>query len=243
MGKIVVLVGQSGAGKTTIASELHPEDGYIASCEILRAEVARRGLEDTHENIHTVGMDFQNSDPPWQGARVLEASKDVPFFVFDGPRTPTDIEFLQESSRDVEVVGIYADRKIRYRRIFEREGTPITREHFMTRCIDEVVEAGLNDCLRKANIYLFNNRTSLPAIREYSKTFWTDLKNDRIPQSELYGLSEDDDMETFEGKLRHISFKTTSSPKVCELMRNYFNNEESQLKEYRANKLHIEVFI
>jgi len=243
MGKIIVLVGQSGAGKTTVADGLDPEDGYLASCEILRAEVSDRGLEDTHENIYAVGMDLFERDPAWQGKRILKAAENTSFFVFDGPRCATDIEFLQRTADDVSVVGIYADRKIRYHRVIEREGGDTTKERFMARCVDEVIGAGLNSCLRMSNIYLFNNGMSLGDIQEYSRRFWRDLKEGHISKFNSYGISSDDDIRTFEKKLQEISMGATSSPIACSLMSSYLDTEEKCLQRYKRGEIPLEEFL
>jgi ABC-type transport system involved in cytochrome bd biosynthesis fused ATPase/permease subunit len=66
---LIVFVGQSGAGKTTITKAIGGEG--VASSEILRREVALRSLEDTHANIHAVAMDLIAQDPAWQALSVF----------------------------------------------------------------------------------------------------------------------------------------------------------------------------
>ena len=177
---IIVLVGQSGAGKTTIAGAI--EYPKIASCTLLRNEVARRGLEDNHESIHAVAMDLISQDPAWQAKKILEiASQCRQPFIFDGPRSPADLQFLLESDRRVEIIGIYSSRAIRYQRVLKREQQPITKEQFMRRCIDEVVEAGLNNCLRLATIQFFNNVDSLKDVRQCAISLMEAILSGNLP--------------------------------------------------------------
>ncbi len=237
---IVVLVGQSGAGKTTVADAIGCEK--IASCTILREEVARRGLEDNHANIHTVAMDMISQDPAWQAKKVLQmVSHGQPQpFIFDGPRNPADIQFLMESGQKVEVVGIYSPRVIRYQRILEREQQIITKEQFMQRCVDEVAEAGLNNCLRLATVYVFNNGNFLKEIRQCAISLMTAILSESFPKVDSIFT---DGILGFEGFINTFSLPFTDSEQMCILMKEYLNWEEEQLKAYKRGEIPLEKFI
>jgi dephospho-CoA kinase len=236
--RLIVFVGQSGAGKTTIAEAI----GFkgVASCDILRAEVARRGLEDTHINIHTVGMDLISEDPAWQAKRVLEMINSHQPFIFDGPRNPYDLEFLINSSQNVEIVGIYSPRAVRYQRVLEREQSPLTKMAFMQRCVDEVLEAGLNECLRLATVYVFNNGNSLDQIRQDAVSLMETVQSGSFPHVEPVF---EGGMLGFEEALNTIPVPFANSDQMRKLMREYLDWEEEQLRAYQRGKISLERFL
>jgi len=236
---IVVLVGHSGAGKTTVAEAI--ELSKIASCTLLRNEVARRGLEDNHENIHAVAMDLISQDPAWQAKKVLQIVDHCRQpFIFDGPRNPADIQFLLESGRKIEVVGIYSSRTTRYQRVLRREQQPITKEQFMKRCVDEVIEAGLNNCLRLATIYLFNNVDSLKDVRQCAISLMEAILLGNLPHM---NFSFHGGMLEFEKFISTFPLLFTNSRKMCIMMKRYLNWEENQLRAYQKGEIPIEAFL
>lgn len=238
MSSIIVLVGQSGAGKTTIADAIDCK--RTASCTILREEVAKRGLEDNHANIHAVAMDLISRDPAWQAKKVLQMVNHGQPFIFDGPRNPTDLQFLMKSGQKVEVVGIYSSRAIRYQRVLQREQQTITKEQFIQRCVDEVVEAGLNNCLRLATVYVFNNSSSLKEIRQCAISLMTAILSEDFP--EVDPIFKEGMLE-FERFINTCSLPFTNSEQMCILMKEYFNWEEEQLKAYQKGEIPLEKFI
>jgi len=235
--EIIVFVGQSGAGKTTIADAIDCKK--IASCDILRREVARRGLEDNHTNIHAVAMDLISQDPAWQARKVLEMAKSNQPFIFDGPRNPADIQFLIKSGQKVEVVGVYSPRTIRYQRVLEREKQLITKEQFMQRCVDEVIEAGLNDCLRLATVYVFNNGNSLEQIHQRATSLMVAIQSKNFPKiNPIFKKG----MLEFERFINTLSVPFTNSERICILMKEYFDWEEEQLKSFQRGEIPLEKF-
>lgn len=236
--EIVVLVGQSGAGKTTIA-EVVNRDG-IASCTILRQEVARRGLEDTHENIHVVAMELIAKDPAWQAKKALEMIKDGSLFIFDDPRSPTDLCYLRDSGRRVEIVGVYSSRAVRYQRVLDREEPGITKEQFMERCVHEVLEAGLNGCLSLATVYVFNNGQSLEQFRRDAVSLVKVLEHGNLPQIDF---TSEGGMPGFEQFINVFPTPFTNSEKMCARMREYLEWEKEQLEGYRRGEIPLERFL
>ena len=235
---IIVLVGQSGAGKTTIAETI--EYPKIASCTLLRNEVARRSLEDNHENIHTVAMDLISQDPAWQAKKVLEMASHYQPFIFDGPRSPTDLQFLLESGRRIEIIGVYSSRAIRYQRVLKREQQPITKEQFVQRCVDEVVEAGLNNCLRLATIQLFNNVDSLKDVRQCAISLMDAILSGNFSHMNFSFRGE---MSGFEKFINAFSLLFTNSRKMCIMMKKYLNWEENRLRAYQRGEIPLEAFL
>lgn len=235
---LIVFVGQSGAGKTTIANAIGCVG--IASCTILRDEVANRGLEDNHANIHTVAMDLISQDPAWQAKRVLEMTNGSQPFIFDGPRNPADLEFLLKSAQKVEIVGVYSPRTVRYQRILEREQRPISKEQFMQRCADEVVEAGLNDCLRLATVYVFNNGHSLDQIRQEAVSLMAAIGSGNFPQVEPVFK---EGMLGFERFINTLPVPFANSDKMRTLMGKYLDWEKKQLKAYQKREISLERLI
>lgn len=236
--RIIILVGQSGAGKTTIADAIDCKK--IASCTLLREEVARRGLEDNHGNIHAVAMDLISQDPAWQAKKVLQIASHSQPLIFDGPRNPADLQFLMKFCQKVEVVGIYSSRAMRYQRVLKREQRPITKRQFIQRCVDEIVEAGLNNCLRLATVHLFNNSNSLEEIRKCAVSLMAAILSEDLPHIDPVfrgGMAE------FERFINTSSLLFTDSEQMRILMKKYLDWEEEQLKAYQRGKIPLKKFI
>lgn len=237
--RLIVFVGQSGAGKTTITEAIGCRG--VASCEILRAEVARRGLEDNHANIHTVAMELISQDPAWQAKQVVEMAKgNTQSFIFDGPRNPADIQYLIDLGRNVEIVGVYSPKAVRYQRVLDREKRVITKEQFMQRCIDEVVEAGLNQCLRLATVFVFNNGNSLEKIKQDSALLMEAIRTVNYPNIEP---DFDGSMLGFERYIDGLSVPFCNSIRMRTLMREYLDWEEKQLRRYQRGEIPLGKFL
>ena len=236
--ELIVFVGQSGAGKTTITEAIG--GNKIASCDILREEVARRGLEDNHANIHAVGMELIAQDPAWQAKKALEHVILGEPFIFDGPRNPEDLEFLLHSGHKVEIVGVYSPRAVRDQRVLDREQLPITKEDFMQRCIDEILEAGLNRCLGLATTFVFNNGNSLEQIRRDAVLLIHALMSRSFPLTVPHFT---DAIERFEAFIDTFPVVFTNAPDVLRPMREYLQWEETQLNGYRQDKIPLGRFL
>ncbi|MCX6764176.1 MAG: AAA family ATPase [Candidatus Nealsonbacteria bacterium] len=237
LSELIIFVGQSGAGKTTIADAIGCK--RIASCDILREEVANRGLEDNHTNIHAVALDLISQDPAWQAKKVLKMVKDNQLFIFDGPRNPADIQFLMKSGKKIEIIGICSPRTVRYQRVLEREKRLITKEQFMQRCVDEVIWAGLNNCLSLATVYVFNNNNSLEQIHRTAVSLIAAIQSKDFPK---VNPTFQKGMLGFEKFINTLSVPFANSERMCMLMREYFNWEKEQLKSYQRKEIPLEKF-
>ncbi len=97
----VFVIGISGAictGKTTAARMLEEEGfAYARFSQVVKAEVIKRGLQDTRENLQEIGAEL-HKDPGqrWLAEQVANRLAGASYAVIDGLRHPQDHAYLVE---------------------------------------------------------------------------------------------------------------------------------------------------
>jgi hypothetical protein len=110
----------------------------------------------------------------------------------------------------------------------------------MQRCVDEVVEAGLNDCLGLASVFVFNNGHSLDQIHQEASFLMTAIQSRSFPYVEPVF---DGGMLGFERFIDDLSVPFVNSEQMCTLMREYLEWEKEQLTAYQRGEVPLERFL
>jgi dephospho-CoA kinase len=169
--RLVGLTGTNAAGKGEIARLLAARGyAYRSLSAVLRAELARRGLEATRDNLIRVGNELRAA----HGADVLarRAAADLGLGGAGGPgravvdsiRNAAEVAYLRGLG-DFLLVGVDAPIEIRFERarLRGRNESAATLEEFRAKEAEELRggETGqqLEACLRLADVLIVNDGT------------------------------------------------------------------------------------
>ena len=165
---IIGIAGTHGAGKGTVVSYLVEHRGFthFSARELIKEEVARRGLEPTRLNISATVTDMRNSvSPLWVVETLLKRAEEKGGdAVIESIYTLAEMEYLH--SHGAIVFAVDADLKARYERIVKRasETDHITFEAFKEQQERELASSDPNSqnvvaVMKAADCHSTNNGT------------------------------------------------------------------------------------
>lgn len=122
---IIGITGLAGSGKTLL-SEHAKRKGFMVYREgdYIRAEAARRGLRDTHENLSNIALEFLPS-------RNLEIIKSITasvvnkdfqgeqMVIVEGIKKMSEVNFLRNKFKTY-IIAVLASSEVRYTRMIKR---------------------------------------------------------------------------------------------------------------------------
>jgi len=135
--KVLGLMGAIGCGKGTVANILEKEYGFhtITIGDLVREEVAKRGLKPTREITTKISEELRSKDPAYFIKKVIERIKEKGWdkVVIDGIRLLVDVEHLKKAFPEIIFVLVETDPKKRFERmkLRGRPGFPKTFEEFL----------------------------------------------------------------------------------------------------------------
>jgi len=120
---IVGIAGLYGAGKGEAVAFLQARSFYpLSLSDVIRDELAARGLEETRERMIEVGNEIRATEGlgglAERLAGTLVADRN---YVIDSVRHPAEVEALRAHTRDFRLLWIEADEALRLERILERK--------------------------------------------------------------------------------------------------------------------------
>lgn len=154
---LVVLVGESGVGKSTFCKALGCKDNwYISSGPIIELVKSKR-LPVNHDTIHACACEAYATNPKWQVPLILESMNGKNFLLLDGPRRYEEVKTLKEQYPKTLVIKIVATEEERFARLQRRDG--IDREGFQRILRDEAQQTELVQILGLSDMIIQNNGT------------------------------------------------------------------------------------
>lgn len=130
---IVGLTGKFAAGKGTVADYLQEQGFAYHSCsDVLREELAARGVPESRENLLAIGNELRrDGGPDVLARRIAGRLRDGADHIVDSIRNPAEVEALREVP-GFFLLGVDADRRVRFERLLARgrQGDPTTFEVF-----------------------------------------------------------------------------------------------------------------
>jgi len=155
---LVILIGKSGTGKSTLAEAMNcPENCFISS-EAMIEELKKQGVEATHDSIHAFAKERYNKNPYWQVNNILDALKNKSFLIYDGPRMIQEVERLVKEHPNSIIVQVVAGDKLRYERLRKRNN--ITFKEWQRIERDELKETGLGKMFKRLTDIIIENNES-----------------------------------------------------------------------------------
>lgn len=144
MNKIIAVVGMCGSGKS-IASDMLVEKGFqkVYFGGVTLDKLKEKGLEVTPENEKMMREKLREDLGMGAFAKILlpkiqELAQDSDV-VLDGLYSWDEYKILNEElGKEMKTIAIIADKKIRYRRLSEREIRPLTRKEAKERDLAEI---------------------------------------------------------------------------------------------------------
>jgi dephospho-CoA kinase len=164
---IFIIVGMPASGKNCAKdyaiAKGHP---YFATGDIVRMEVAKRGIEANAENMGKVSTEMRGADGlgVTRQALTIALSQDSPVVILEGMRSWQEIKLIKEKA-DACVIAFLAPRKLRLERIMSRGRSDDSAEAFDARDMREI-EYGTAVPVALADAYILNTGTMDDAQRE-----------------------------------------------------------------------------
>lgn len=162
MKKMIAIVGMAGSGKS-IASSYLEEKGYqkIYFGGAIYQKMKEENIEITPESQKEYREDIRDKYGMGAVAMILlpkieEAIKqgDV---VLDGLYSWSEYKILKEKFKDLKVIGVVSDKKLRYDRIRDRVDRPFTTDEIIVRDVSEIENIEKGGPIAYADYYILNN--------------------------------------------------------------------------------------
>lgn len=164
--KVVATVGFPGSGKSVFEEVAEDVDVPVVSMgDVIRREVARRGMEATDENMGEVAVEMREQEGEDAVAeRCVDEVRDAversegDVVLVDGVRGQAEVErFREEFGEDLEVVAIEVPFEVRLERLRERgRSDDMSSEEELRRRDERERGYGLDDALEEADTTVEN---------------------------------------------------------------------------------------
>ena len=177
---VIGLMGAIGCGKGTVADILVENYGFnsIATGDLAREEVAKRGLKPSRELTTKISSELLSKDPAFFLKKVVKKIKSDGWekSVIDGIRNPFDVKFLKKAFPSIILVKVEVDPRIRFKRmkLRARPGFPKTYEKFLEHERLEMEKFNLKETWSNAKFSVDNNG-SLKDLRKGVKKLMSKL--------------------------------------------------------------------
>lgn len=163
MKKIIAIVGMPGAGKTESTEYLATKGvPFVRFGEITDEEVRRRGLPLEPENERIVREAIRKEGG--MGAYALKAEPKIntllannDVIVIDGLYSWEEYTYLKEKFPWLMLINIYAEPKVRYKRLSQRSVRPVQIEECYARDVAELEKLNKGGPIAIADYTIENN--------------------------------------------------------------------------------------
>lgn len=172
MKKIIAIVGMPGAGKTEAAEYLATKGiPFVRFGEITEEEVRRRALPLTTDNERIIREAIRKEGG--MGAYALKAEPkinkllvDNEVIVIDGLYSWEEYTYLKEKFPGLILIHIYAEPKVRYRRLSQRSVRPIPKEECYARDVAELEKLNKGGPIAIADYTVENNTDKISDLHQ-----------------------------------------------------------------------------
>lgn len=178
MNKIIAIVGMCGSGKS-IASDILVEKGFqkVYFGGVTMDKLKEKNLEITPENEKEMREKLREDLGMAAFAKILlpkiqELVRDNDV-VLDGLYSWDEYQFLEkELGKTMKTIAIVTDKKLRYKRLSEREIRPLTKSEAKSRDLAEIDNIAKAPPIAYADYFILNNGS----LEDYRKRLEEILK-------------------------------------------------------------------
>jgi len=170
MPLLVMIVGESGAGKSTFCKLMQCKSNWYISSKPLEEILEKQNRPINHDTIHKLANDLYSQNPNWQVDKILDAMEGKKFLLLDGPRRIKEVEELLKKHSATLIIRIKTSQNNRFKRLKTRDN--IEKDSFKRIIKDENDQMELNEILKKASITITNDGN----LEEFKKQV-KELKN------------------------------------------------------------------
>lgn len=178
MNKIIAIVGMCGSGKS-IASDILVEKGFqkVYFGGVTMDKLKEKNLEITPENEKEMREKLREDLGMAAFAKILlpkiqELVRDNDV-VLDGLYSWDEYQFLEkELGKAMKTIAIVTDKKLRYKRLSEREIRPLTKSEAKERDLAEIDNIAKAPPIAYADYFILNNGS----LEDYRKRLEEILK-------------------------------------------------------------------
>lgn len=171
MKKIIAIVGMPGAGKTEAAEYLATKGiPFVRFGEITEEEVKKRGFQLTPENERIareairkeggMGAFALRAEPK---IKTLLAEKDL--IVIDGLYSWEEYTYLKGKFPGLTIIHVYAEPKVRYARLSQRNVRPFPVEESYLRDVAEIEKLNKGGPIAIADYTIENNSSDISDLQ------------------------------------------------------------------------------
>lgn len=174
-----IIVGESGAGKTTFSHFVNRPEGYYSSSGFIEAKLAEQGLPINHDTIHKYAQEAYTVNPHWQVPAILGHLATKPYIILDGPRRVEEVRELKRRHDNTFMLRIATAPEIRRSRLKMRDGMDDSDVGRVVR--DESKQLEIGKILVMADEIVTNDQ-GIANLQSYAMQFQTMLdaiKEDR----------------------------------------------------------------
>lgn len=182
---VIGIVGLIGAGKDTAAKYIEEKYGYksISYSELVHEKVREENLEPTRENLQMIAKKYREKYGMDYFAKLavekaLKSKKEK--IILKELRRKEDVEYPKRFFRNFYIIEIYANKRIRFKRLLERASKKDTKNW---KCFleqeNKEKQLGFDGAIKYSDFRVNNNR----GLRELYSNIDKVMKNIEIRYS------------------------------------------------------------
>jgi len=248
-----IYIGAQGCGKTTWITSIATEQQIIRSSDILKEAVKLEGLDWNHINAHRVGTKLLSKDR-FYFAKIMFEQYQSGKTIVDGIKNPDEIDFLKRNCDNSQVVSLYCPRNVRYKRVIKRKrgDYPISREKFMERDENEILDVGLNKALFRSDYFVLAHHFNIDKdeIGIAAKNLFDYIEGNKLKILSTDVKTQDVQLEVQPIEKRYVGIqheidklhKFYSRNMRCgQLFLEYYKLDEDMIRRYKNGDISLEL--